>query len=512
MKHINLSSDELIKIALANNEGKLADNGSLVIYTGKYTGRSPDDKFIVDDEFSHDEIAWGKVNRGISKEDFIKIRDKVKDYLNDKELYIFKGFAGADVKYRQKFEVVCELASQCLFISDLLIRPDEKELQEYGQADYTILAAPNFKCVPEVDHTHSEAFIGIDYEAHEIVICGTMYCGEIKKSVFSTMNFIMPKKGVLPMHCSANMDPETKKTAIFFGLSGTGKTTLSADENRMLIGDDEHCFSDDGVFNIEGGCYAKCINLSKEKEPQIYNAIRHGSIVENVVMDENGHLDFDDDRYTENTRVGYPLHFIDNALIPSVGGIPSVIIFLTADAFGVLPPISRLSKEAAMYHFVTGFTSKLAGTERGVKEPQPTFSTLFGEPFMPLNPEVYAKMLGEKLDQYGTQVYLINTGWAGGSAASGAKRIDLKYTRAMVTAALNEKFNDVQFEHSDIFNLDFPVECEGVPSELLNPRNMWQDKDAYDEQARDLAKMFIDNFKNKYPDMDKEIVKAGPQL
>lgn len=512
MKYINLSTDELVKKALENKEGSLCDNEALVIYTGRYTGRSPDDKFIVDDEFSHDEIAWGKVNRGISKEEFNNIRNKVEDYLRDRDLYVFKGFAGADKKYRQKFEVVCELASQCLFISNLLIRPDEKELEEYGDADYRILAAPGFKCVPETDHTHSEAFIGIDYEAHEIVICGTMYCGEIKKSVFSTMNFIMPKMGVLPMHCSANMDPETKKTAIFFGLSGTGKTTLSADENRMLIGDDEHCFSDDGVFNIEGGCYAKCINLSKEKEPQIYDAIRYGSIVENVVMDENGHLDFDDDRYTENTRVGYPLEYIDNALIPSVGGIPSVIIFLTADAFGVLPPISRLSKEAAMYHFVTGFTSKLAGTERGVKEPQPTFSTLFGEPFMPLKPELYAKMLGEKLDQYGTQVYLINTGWSGGSAASGAKRIDLKYTRAMVTAALNDAFKDTEFRHSDIFNLDFPVECEGVPSDILDPRNTWEDKEAYDEQARQLAEMFVNNFSRKYPDMDEEIVKAGPQL
>ncbi|MBR4462251.1 MAG: phosphoenolpyruvate carboxykinase (ATP) [Erysipelotrichaceae bacterium] len=512
MKHINLSTKELVDIALARKEGTLADNEALVIYTGKYTGRSPDDKFIVDDAYSHDEIAWGKVNRPISKEDFNAIKEKVENYLEDKELYVFKGFAGADPKYRQKFEVVCELASQCLFISDLLIRPTEEELKNYGEADYRILVAPNYKCDPEKDHVHSEAFIGIDYGAHEIVICGSMYCGEIKKSVFSTMNFIMPKMDVLPMHCSANMDPATRETAIFFGLSGTGKTTLSADENRMLIGDDEHGFSDDGVFNIEGGCYAKCINLSKEKEPQIYNAIRYGSIVENVVMDENGHLDFDDAKYTENTRVGYPLNYIDNAVIPSVGGIPSVIIFLTADAFGVLPPISKLSKEAAMYHFVTGFTSKLAGTERGVKEPQPTFSTLFGEPFMPLRPQLYARMLGEKLEKYGTSVYLINTGWSGGSAASGAKRIDLKYTRAMVTAALNNEFTDVRFEHSDIFNLDFPVSCPGVPEAIMDPRNTWEDPKAYDKAARELAAMFINNFRNKYPEMDEEIVKAGPQL
>jgi phosphoenolpyruvate carboxykinase (ATP) len=512
MKHINLSTKELVDIALARNEGTLADNEALVIYTGKYTGRSPDDKFIVDDDYSHEEIAWGKVNRPISKEDFKAIKEKVENYLEEKDLYVFKGFAGADPKYRQKFEVVCELASQCLFISDLLIRPTKDELDNFGEADYRILVAPNCKCDPETDHVHSEAFIGIDYGAHEIVICGSMYCGEIKKSVFSTMNFIMPKMDVLPMHCSANMDPATRETAIFFGLSGTGKTTLSADENRMLIGDDEHGFSDDGVFNIEGGCYAKCINLSKEKEPQIYNAIRYGSIVENVVMDENGHLDFDDAKYTENTRVGYPLNYIDNAVIPSVGGIPSVIIFLTADAFGVLPPISRLSKEAAMYHFVTGFTSKLAGTERGVKEPQPTFSTLFGEPFMPLRPQLYARMLGEKLEKYGTSVYLINTGWSGGSAASGAKRIDLKYTRAMVTAALNNEFKDVRFEHSDIFNLDFPVSCPGVPDGILDPRNTWEDPEAYDRAAKELAAMFVNNFKTKYPEMDEEIVKAGPQL
>ena len=512
MKHINLSTKELVDIALARKEGTLADNEALVIYTGKYTGRSPDDKFIVDDDYSHDEIAWGKVNRPISKDHFNAIKEKVENYLEDKDLYVFKGFAGADPKYRQKFEVVCELASQCLFISDLLIRPTEEELENYGEADYRILVAPNYKCDPETDHVHSEAFIGIDYGAHEIVICGSMYCGEIKKSVFSTMNFIMPKMDVLPMHCSANMDPESRETAIFFGLSGTGKTTLSADENRMLIGDDEHGFSDDGVFNIEGGCYAKCINLSKEKEPQIYNAIRYGSIVENVVMDENGHLDFDDAKYTENTRVGYPLNYIDNAVIPSVGGIPSVIIFLTADAFGVLPPISKLSKEAAMYHFVTGFTSKLAGTERGVKEPQPTFSTLFGEPFMPHKPQLYARMLGEKLDKYGTAVYLINTGWSGGSAASGAKRIDLKYTRAMVTAALNNEFKDVAFRHSDIFNLDYPVSCPGVPDEILDPRNTWSDPEAYDAAAKELAAMFVNNFKTKYPEMDEEIVKAGPQI
>ena len=325
------------------------------------------------------------------------------------------------------------------------------------------------------------------------------------------MNYCLPDEDVLPMHCSANMDPVTKETALFFGLSGTGKTTLSADPERMLIGDDEHGFSDESIFNFEGGCYAKCINLSKEKEPDIYNAIKEGSVVENVIMREDGSLDYNDASLTENTRVAYPLYYIRNALIPSVGGIPSVIIFLTADAFGVLPPISILSKEAAMYHFVTGFTSKVAGTERGIKEPVPTFSTLFGEPFMPLDPLVYARMLGEKLDKYDTKVYLINTGWFGGSASSGAKRIDLKYTRAMVRACLNDEFKGVETKHSEIFNLDFPVKCRDVPDEILDPMQMWKDKDAYNEQARTLAKMFTDNFKKKYPDMPEEIVKAGPK-
>jgi phosphoenolpyruvate carboxykinase (ATP) len=317
---------------------------------------------------------------------------------------------------------------------------------------------------------------------------------------------------VLPMHSSANMDPETHETAIFFGLSGTGKTTLSADPARKLIGDDEHGWSPDGVFNIEGGCYAKCINLKEENEPEIYHAIKFGSLVENVIMDpETREFDFDDGSLTENTRVGYPVNYISNAQIPGIGGIPKVVIFLTADAFGVLPPISRLSKEAAMYHFVTGFTSKLAGTERGVTEPQPTFSTLFGEPFMPMDPQVYAKMLGDKLDQYGTKVYLVNTGWAGGSASDGAKRMKLAYTRAMVTAALNGELEKVEYKHHDVFNVDYPVSCPGVPDEKLDARGMWADKAAYDAQANKLATMFEENFTKKYPNMAPEIVNAGPK-
>ena len=508
----NLTPAQLIEKALERGEGKLSNTGALVVTTGKYTGRSPKDKFIVDTPTIHDEIAWGNVNVPITREKFDAIKAKVAAYLQNREIFIFDGFAGADNKYTKKFRIVNELASQNLFIRNLLIRPSAEELANYGEPDYTILVAPGFKCDPEVDGVHSEAAIMIDYEAHMIVICGSQYAGEIKKSVFSTMNYVMVKENVLPMHCSANMDPDTHETAVFFGLSGTGKTTLSADPSRKLIGDDEHGWSDDGIFNFEGGCYAKCINLSAENEPDIYNAIRFGSLVENVVLnDETREFDFDDDSLTENTRVGYPVDFINNAQIPGVGGIPKVVIFLTADAFGVLPPISRLSKDAAMYHFVTGFTSKLAGTERGITEPQPTFSTLFGEPFMPMDPSVYAEMLGDKLEKYGTKVYLVNTGWAGGSAASGAKRMKLAYTRAMVSAALNGDFDNVEFKHHDVFNVDYPTSCPNVPAEMLDARGLWEDKAAYDEQANKLAKMFEDNFAKKYPNMPANIVNAGPK-
>ena len=508
----NLTLAILTEKALARGEGTLSNSGALVVKTGKYTGRSPNDKFIVDTEGVHNDIAWGKVNRPISREKFNAIKSKVAAYLQGREVFIFDGFAGADKKYTKKFRIVNELASQNMFIHQLLIRPNAEELAAYGEPDYTMLVAPGFKCDPEVDGVNSEAAIMIDYEAHMIVICGSRYAGEIKKSVFSTMNYVMTKQNVLPMHCSANMDPETHETAVFFGLSGTGKTTLSADPARKLIGDDEHGWSPDGVFNFEGGCYAKCINLSAENEPDIYNAIKFGALVENVIMDpETREFDFNDGSLTENTRVGYPVEYIKNSAIPGVGGIPKVVIFLTADAFGVLPPISRLSKEAAMYHFVTGFTSKLAGTERGVTEPQPTFSTLFGEPFMPMDPNVYAQMLGEKLEKYGTKVYLVNTGWAGGSAAAGAKRMKLSYTRAMVTAALNGSFDNIEFKHHDVFNVDYPTSCPGVPDEKLDARGMWADKAAYDEQANKLAAMFQENFAKKYPNMPANIVAAGPK-
>ncbi len=506
----NLDAQALTDKALENGEGKLSETGALVVYTGKYTGRSPNDRFIVDVPSVHDEINWGKVNAPCSREMFLAIREKVVNYLNGKEVYVFDGFAGADPKYTHKFRVVNEYAHQNLFIHQLLIRPTEEELAEYGAPEFTVIAAPGFKCDPEVDGTNSEAAVLLDFELKQIVIAGTGYCGEIKKSVFSTMNYMLTKDDVLPMHCSANIDPESGETAIFFGLSGTGKTTLSADESRNLIGDDEHGWSPDGVFNIEGGCYAKCINLTEESEPVIYHAIKSGAVVENVIMKEDGTFDFADNSLTDNTRVGYPIEFVPNAQIPSTGGIPKVVVFLTADAFGVLPPISKLSRDAAMYHFVTGFTSKVAGTERGITEPTPTFSTLFGEPFMPMNPMVYAEMLGDKLDKYGTDVYLVNTGWSGGKASDGASRIKLKYTRAMVNAALSGELKDAEYEHHPVFNVDFPLACSNVPSELLNAREMWEDKDAYDETAKRLAKMFVDNFAAKYPDMPASIVSAGP--
>ncbi len=508
----NLAPAVLTEKAILNKEGRLTDTGALSVMTGKYTGRSPKDKFIVDTDGVHDKIAWGSVNMPISRDTFNAVRSAAIAYLNGKDVYIFDGFAGADKKYTRKFRVINELASQNMFIHQLLIRPTADELESFGEADFTIIAAPGYKCDPEKFGINSEAAIIIDYEAHEAVIVGSQYSGEIKKTIFSVMNYIMPvEENILPMHSSANMDPDTHETAVFFGLSGTGKTTLSADPNRKLIGDDEHCWAPDGVFNIEGGCYAKCIDLKEENEPEIFHAIKFGALCENVVIDPETRIpDYSDGSVTENTRVGYPIDYIPNAEISGKGGIPKVVIFLTADAFGVLPPISKLSKEAAMYHFVTGFTSKVAGTERGITEPQPTFSALFGEPFMPLNASVYAKMLGERIDKYGTKVYLVNTGWTEGPYGT-CERMKLRYTRAMVTAALNGELENADFVHNDLLNLDIPLSCPNVPSEILNPRDTWADKDAYDAQSKKLAGMFSENFKKKYPDMSKEISEAGPK-
>ena len=504
----NLAPAQLVEAALRRGEGTLSDTGALVVKTGKYTGRSPDDKFIVDTPAVHDEIAWGKINVPIEKAKFDAIKAKILAYLQNKEIFVFDGFAGADPKYTKRFRIINELASQNLFIHQLLIRPTEEQLDAYVP-DYTIYAAPGFKCIPEVDGVHSEAAIIIDYEAHEVIICGSGYAGEIKKSVFSVMNYVLPKEGILSMHCSANIG-DNGDSAVFFGLSGTGKTTLSADPNRKLIGDDEHGWSNDGVFNIEGGCYAKCINLEKEHEPEIYGAIKFGALMENVIVDETGKPDFFDGSLTENTRVGYPIDYIPNAAIPGVGGQPKTVVFLTADAFGVIPPISKLDNDSAMYHFVSGYTSKLAGTERGITEPVTTFSTLFGAPFFPLNASVYAQMLGEKLKETGANVFLVNTGWCGGAAGT-VPRMKLKYTRAMVTAALAGELNDVEYELDPIFNLNIPKSCPNVPAEILNPRNVWTDKAKYEESAKTLAKKFQENFAKKYPDMPANITNAGPK-
>ena len=503
--HRNLPVGILTEKALARGEGTLSNTGALVVKTGKYTGRSANDKFIVDTPAVHDEIAWGKVNRPIDPAAYEAIYSKVIAYLQNRELFVFDGFAGADEKYTQRFRIINELASQNLFIRQLLRRPTEEQLEGFAP-DFTVIAAPGFKCIPEIDGTRSEAAILVNYEKKMVVICGSQYAGEIKKSVFSVMNYVLPKMGVFPMHCSANIG-EAGDSAVFFGLSGTGKTTLSADPNRKLIGDDEHGWSDDSVFNFEGGCYAKCINLSAEKEPDIYNAIKFGALVENVVMDpDTREFDFDDDSLAENSRVGYPVEFIPNAeLSGKSASVPKTVIFLTADAYGVLPPISKLDKNQAMYYFVSGFTSKLAGTEIGITSPVPTFSTCFGEPFLPLDPSVYANMLADKVEKSGATVSLVNTGWNGTGT-----RMKLAYTRAMITAALNGTLENAAFETDPYFGLSVPTTCEGVPSELMIPANTWEDKAAYDAKAKELAKSFVENFK-KYTHMSGEVVAAGPK-
>ena len=506
--HRNLPVTRLFEIALDRREGVLTDTGALNVNTGKYTGRSPNDKFFVDTPAVHDDIARGSVNRPISKEKYDLIKGKMLAYLQNRELFVFDGYGGADPAYTRRFRIINEMASQSLFMHQMLIRLKPGELKNFVP-DFNLYVAPGFQCNPEQDGTNSEAAILVNLEEKEVLIAGSQYSGEIKKSVFTIMNYELPKAGILSMHCSANLGKDGD-TAVFFGLSGTGKTTLSADPERGLIGDDEHGWSDKGVFNIEGGCYAKCIGLKEEQEPEIFRAIRFGSLLENVVLDEKGHADYEDGSLTENTRATYPVDYIPSAVIPGVGGIPSTVIFLTADAFGVLPPISRLDKNTAMYHFVSGYTSKLAGTERGITKPVTTFSTLFGEPFFPLRASVYAEMLGKKLDETGANVFLVNTGWCGGRAGT-VPRLKLKFTRAMVSAAIKGELNDVDYIHDPIFNLDIPASVPGVPSKLLVPRNMWHDEDDYEETAHELAREFKENFDKKYPDMPEYIRAAGPQ-
>lgn len=502
----NLSPAVLTEMALKTEDCKLTDKGALLVETGKYTGRSPKDRYVVDEPTTTANINWNNENKKISEETFERIYGEIAAYLSNRDIYIFDGFAGADEKYRIGIRIINEYASQNLFMNNMLIRPTAEELEKFEEK-FTVICAPGLKLNAEKEGINSEAAIILNFKKSIVIIAGSKYCGEMKKSVFSVMNYILPLEGVLGMHCSANMAMDgSGDTALFFGLSGTGKTTLSADPNRGLIGDDEHGWSDKGIFNIEGGCYAKCIDLSKEKEPEIYGAIRHGAVVENVIVDPETRVpDYTDNSLTENTRVSYPIDFIDNAVVPSVGGHPKTIIFLTADAYGVLPPVSKLTKEQAMYYFVSGYTSKVAGTERGITDPVSTFSTCFGSPFLPLKSSVYAELLGEKIEKHGSNVYLVNTGWNGTG-----KRMSLKATRAMVTAALNGSLANVEYYVEPYFGLNVPKTCPGVESEILDPQNSWADKKAYDKKAKDLAKKFVENFK-KYDHMPAEIVNAGPK-
>ncbi|PTE93726.1 phosphoenolpyruvate carboxykinase (ATP) [Staphylococcus equorum] len=488
-----LSTTQLYNKILNNDEGALTELGAINAKTGKYTGRSPKDKFIVNEPSYRDDIDWGNINQPIEEETFLNLYDKVLAHLNKKdELYVFKGYAGSDEDSQLKLTVINELAWHNLFAQNMFIRPSTREEASEIKSDFTIVSAPSFKAVPEVDGTNSETFIITSFKHKVILIGGTEYAGEMKKGIFSVMNYLLPKDKIMSMHCSANVG-DKGDVALFFGLSGTGKTTLSADPTRKLIGDDEHGWNENGIFNIEGGCYAKAINLSYKKEPQIYDAIKYGTILENVVVDEDGDVDFDDNYYTENTRAAYPIDHIDNIVTPSKAAHPNTIIFLTADAFGVLPPISKLSKDQAMYHFLSGFTAKLAGTERGVTEPEPSFSTCFGSPFLPLNAKVYADLLGDLIDEHDVDVYLVNTGWTGGQYGLG-RRISLNYTRQMVNQAITGQLSEIEYIKDDKFGLDIPLEIEGVPQTLLNPINAWSKPEAYREQAQDLINRFKHNF------------------
>lgn len=489
--HSNLSLPELIEHAIRRGEGELAANGALVTKTGKYTGRAAKDKAIVRESGS-DQQVWWENNTSFEESKFEALKLKVNEYLKGKELYVVDAYGGADPIYRINVRVVVEKAWHALFIKTLLIRPDSPGLAGFIP-DWTIVDVSGMEADPAVDGTRSEAFIILNFAQKLVLIGGTQYAGEMKKSVFTILNYILPLKGVLSMHCSANIGA-AGDTALFFGLSGTGKTTLSADPERRLIGDDEHGWSGDGVFNFEGGCYAKCINLSQEYEPQIWNAIRFGSVLENVVLDENRVPDYSIGSITENTRVSYPVDFIENAVIPSVGGQPKNICFLTADAFGVLPPISRLDEHQAMEQFLLGYTAKVAGTEAGVKEPTATFSTCFGAPFLPLPPKIYAEMLRDKIRMHGSTVWLVNTGWTGGPYGEG-QRMNIHHTRAMVKQALSGGLDKVAFSKDPVFGFEVPQSCEGVPPEVLSPRNTWADGNAYDQKARELKTMFDEQIK-----------------
>lgn len=506
----NLSTPRLYEEAIRRREARVAHLGPLVVRTGQHTGRAPKDKFVVQDEYSSEKVWWGPVNQPLDDEKFEALKRRLLAYWQGRDLFVQDCYAGADPDFRLPIRVINENAWHNLFARNMFIQATPEELATHVP-EFTILHAPNFHAIPEVDGTRSEVFIVVNLKKRMILIGGTQYAGEMKKSIFSVLNYLLPQRHVLSMHCSANVG-EQDDVAVFFGLSGTGKTTLSADPKRTLIGDDEHGWSDNGVFNFEGGCYAKVIRLSPEGEPEIYDTTRRfGTILENVGYDSaSGRINLDDDSLTENTRAAYPISHIPNASRTGLAGHPDNIVMLTADAFGVLPPIAKLTAEQAMYHFLSGYTAKVAGTEKGVTEPTATFSACFGAPFMTLPPTVYAELLGEKIAQHKVNVWLINTGWTGGPYGVG-KRMKLAHTRAMVHAALDGTLADVPMQTDPIFGLAIPTSCPGVPSEVLNPRNTWIDPVAYDAQALKLANMFRENFKAFANAVSPEVVAAGPQ-
>jgi len=507
----NLDIDTLINHAVENEGASVSSTGALMIDTGVFTGRSPKDKYFVDAEPSNKYISWGDVNKPITEEIYNDLLVTTKKQLSGKNLYVTDVFAGSSIKSRKSIRIITEIAWQAHFVENMFIMPTKEELENFTP-DFTLYNAckttnPNWK----KQNLNSEVYVAFNVEKNEAIIGGTWYAGEIKKGIFSMMNYWLPLDNQMAMHCSANVGKDGD-TALFFGLSGTGKTTLSTDPNRALIGDDEHGWDDDGVFNFEGGCYAKVINLDKSSEPEIFAAIKKGAILENVVANDNGEVDYDNGSKTENTRVSYPINHIENIQPNSIAGHPKNIIFLSADAFGVLPPVSKLTNEQAMYYFLSGYTAKVAGTERGVTEPQATFSACFGEAFLPLHPTDYAKLLGEKIEEHNVNVYLVNTGWTGGAYGTG-KRMSIKNTRACINGILDGKINNSEFETTPIFNLSVPKTLDGVDTEVLNPRNTWEDKDAYDAAATNLAAMYVENFK-KYltDDSDFDFTSAGPTL
>jgi len=507
--HWNLSATDLIELAVKRNEGVFSAHKALVTETGERTGRSPNDKFIVYEPTTSEDVNWGDINISTDEKTFKNMRSKVIQYLsNQEDIFVQDLYCGADFSEALPIRVITQNAWHNAFARNMFIRPDEERLANHSP-EFTVFHAPHFEADAQVDGLNSQCFVIVNYQAKEVIIGGTRYAGEIKKSIFSVMNLILPKKGILPMHCSANTNGEN--TAVFFGLSGTGKTTLSADPNRALIGDDEHGWGANGVFNFEGGCYAKLIDLSEEDEPEIFATTRkYGTVLENIVMDKDGIPDFYDTSKTENTRGSYPIEFIDNRTLDSKGGHPQNVIFLTCDAFGVLPPISRLTPEQAAYHFISGYTAKVAGTEVGVKEPQATFSACFGEPFMPMHPGVYADLLSDKMNHHNATAWLINTGWSGGPYGVG-QRMKLRYTRAMLNAALDGKLDQVDYITDERFGFAIPTTCPDVPSELLQPIQTWANHDTYNQTADRLAEMFVDNFRRYQKGVSEAVNASSPR-